>query len=53
MPGEWERLQRRREAHLNHTSMPLRKLHQHLPHWVKVILNGWMKRYGDPGDRSR
>jgi hypothetical protein len=32
-------------------SLPLRRVHQRLPHWVKRLLNRWMRRYGDPGDR--
>jgi hypothetical protein len=27
-----------------------RPLSTYLPHWVKVLVNWWMKRYGDPGD---
>jgi hypothetical protein len=34
----------------NRRSMPFRRVHQSLPHWVKVLLNRWMRRYGDPGD---
>lgn len=30
--------------------MPLRRIHQSLPHWLKVLLNPIMRRYGDPGD---
>jgi hypothetical protein len=35
----------------NRRSMPLRRVHKYLPHWLKVVLNRWLRRYGDPGDR--
>jgi hypothetical protein len=27
--------------------LPLRR-HRYLPHWVKVLLNRWMRTVGDP-----
>jgi len=27
-----------------------RRIHQWLPHWIKLVLNRWMKHRGDPGD---
>jgi hypothetical protein len=27
--------------------------HQRLPHFVKVVLNPWMKKRGDRGDRKK
>ena len=29
-----------------------RRWHQWFPHWLKVLLNRWMKHRGDPGDRE-
>jgi hypothetical protein len=40
------------EIKRNRRSMPVRRVHKHLPHWAKKLLNFWMKRYGDPGERS-
>lgn len=34
----------------NTRSMPFRRVHQSLPHWVKVLINWYFKRFGDPGD---
>jgi hypothetical protein len=31
--------------------MPFRRHHRHFPLWLKKLLNLWMRRYGDPGDR--
>jgi hypothetical protein len=28
-----------------------RRWHQWFPHWFKVLLNPWMRKRGDPGDR--
>lgn len=30
-----------------------RRWHQHFPHWLKVILNRWMRYRGDRGDSRR
>jgi hypothetical protein len=27
-----------------------RRWHRRFPHWLKAILNRWMKHRGDPGD---
>lgn len=29
-----------------------RRWHQWFPHWLKRVLNRWMKHRGDPGDRE-
>lgn len=29
-----------------------RRMHQRFPHWVKALINRWMKHRGDPGDST-